>query len=90
MTNTTKTATESQVAQLRLRAVNDVTRRIMADGVILSPEQADDLGEEVLAWISGRLGLNVRATDRGVECVPPKNYVGVDENGERVTAEDVW
>lgn len=56
-------ATETQIAQLRLHAVNDVTRAIMADGVHLTHEQADDLGEEALAWIGGRLGLNVRGLE---------------------------
>jgi len=67
----TTPATEEQMTQLRRRAVNDATREIMRDGVFLTQEQADDLGEETLGWIGGRLGLNVKATDRGVECTPP-------------------
>ena len=63
-------ATEAQIEQLRKHAVNDVTREIMRDGVLLSHDQADELGEEVLGWMGGRLGLSVKATDRGVECSP--------------------
>jgi hypothetical protein len=69
-------ATEAQIEQLRARAVNDVTREIMASGIRLTHEQADELGAEVLGWMKGRLGLNVKATDRGVECTPPKHYSG--------------
>jgi hypothetical protein len=73
---TTTNATEAQIEQLRARAVNDVTREIMASGIRLTHEQADELGAEVLGWMGGRLGLNVKATDRGVECTPPKHYSG--------------
>lgn len=83
------TATESQLSAIRARAVNDTTREIMATGILLSHKQADQLGEEALAWIGGRLGLNVRETDRGVECTPPVHYVGTDANGNRVTADEV-
>jgi hypothetical protein len=85
---TTNTATNEQIEQLRLHAVNDVTREIMAHGVLLTHDQADDLGEEVLAWIGGRLGLNVKSTDLGVECTPPVHYVGRDEDGNLATAEE--
>lgn len=81
-------ATDEQITQLRAHAVNDITRKIMADGVSLTHEQADDLGAETLGWIGGRLGLNVKATDTGVECTPPVHYVGRDADGNLVTAED--
>ena len=61
-------ATEDALAALRSRAVNAVTREIMADGIRLSHTQAADLGDETMAWIKGRLGLSVTTTDRGVEC----------------------
>ena len=79
--NTLETATETQIIQLRARAVNDVTREIMADGVLLTHAQADELGEETVSWIGGRLGLDVRATDRGVECTPPSPGVSKDSAG---------
>lgn len=65
-----RSATEDQIAQIRRHAVNDVTREIMAHGIMLSHEQADTLGEATLAWIASRLGLSVAETDRGVECTP--------------------
>lgn len=67
----TTAATDAQIEQLRLHAVNDATREIMARGVLLTHEQADELGEETLAWIGGRLGLDVKETDTGVLCTPP-------------------
>lgn len=73
MTMTTN-ATDAQIEQLRLRAVNDVTREIMAHGIMLSHDQADDLGEDTMAWISGRLELHVQSTSDGVLCIPPKHY----------------
>lgn len=75
MTNL-NTATDEQIEQLRRHAVNDTTRPIAAEGILLTHEQADDLGEEVLGWMYGRLLLNIQATDRGVECAPPKSYTG--------------
>jgi hypothetical protein len=83
------TATATQIDQIRLRAANDVTREIAQHGLVLTHEQADDLGEESLAWLGGRLGLSVEETDRGVECTPPVHNVGRDEDGELVTADDV-
>lgn len=72
----TNTATETQLTALRAHAVNDVTRQIMADGIVLSHEQADELGEETLGWIGARLGLNVTETDTNVLCTPPRSYTG--------------
>lgn len=63
-------AREEQLDALRRQAVNDVTREIMHEGVLLTHEEADDLGEEVLDWMEYRLGLNVTETDAGVECRP--------------------
>ena len=59
---------EAQLDALRARAVNDVTRAIMATGITLTFGQVDDLGDETMAWIGSRLGLSVTTTDRGVEC----------------------
>jgi hypothetical protein len=63
------TATEIQIATIRARRVDDTARAMMADGVTLTHEQADDLGDETMSWLSSRLGLTVRETDSGVECV---------------------
>jgi len=61
---------EEQLDQLRLHAVNDVTRRIATEGCTLTHDEADELGEETLAWMRTRLGLRVKVTDAGVECRP--------------------
>lgn len=66
MTNPT-IATATQIEQLRLRAVNDVTREIAAQGIRLTHDQADDLGAEVVDWMRTRLGLSIETTDRGVD-----------------------
>jgi len=59
---------EAQLDALRSRAINDVTRAIMADGITLTFGDVDDLGDATMAWIGSRLGLSVTTTDRGVEC----------------------
>ena len=59
---------QAQLDALRSRAINDVTRAIMATGITLTFGDVDDLGDETLAWIGSRLGLSVTTTDRGVEC----------------------
>jgi len=59
---------KAQLDALRSRAINDVTRAIMADGITLTFGDVDDLGDETMAWIGSRLGLSVTTTDRGVEC----------------------
>lgn len=64
------TATDTQIEQLRRHAVNDVTREIMTNGIMLTHDQADDLGEEVVDWMRTRLDLRIRSTDRGLECSP--------------------
>lgn len=66
----TATATEDQITQLRRHAVNDMTREIMANGIKLTWEQADDLGDEVLDWMGKRLGLKSRTTDAGITFTP--------------------
>jgi hypothetical protein len=77
MTNL-NTATDEQIEQLRRHAVNDLTRLVAAEGILLTHDQADDLGEEVLGWMRGRLGVNLKSTDRGIECTPPPHYTGED------------
>lgn len=65
---TIQTATETQIATIRARRVDDTARAMMTAGVMLTHEQADDLGDECLDWLRSRLGLRVAETDRGVEC----------------------
>lgn len=66
---------EAQIRSLRAQAVDSVTLEIMAHGIVLTRDQADDLGEPTLDWMAGRLGLDVRETDAGVECTPPRGDV---------------
>lgn len=66
-------ATEPQITQLRRHAVNDVTREIMAHGVKLTWDQAEELGDETIDWMSGRLGLNRQTSDTGVIFTPPEH-----------------
>jgi len=66
------TATDDQLAQLRRHAVNTVTREIMANGIKLTWEQADDLGDEVIDWMGTRLGLKSRTTDAGIVFSPTR------------------
>lgn len=60
----------AEVAALRLRAVNDATRTVARDGLSLSHQEADSLGEEVLAWARQRLGVRVETDSDGVRLVP--------------------
>ena len=69
-TQTPAIATEAQIKQLRAHAVNTTTREIMAQGVKLTWAQADDLGDETIDWMSGRLGLNKRTTNEGITFTP--------------------
>lgn len=87
MTNKT-IATDDQLTQIRLRAVNDVTREIMSTGIRLTHEQSDALGEEAIEWIGVRLGLNVQETDTGVECTPPKHYSGEAARAAGIESDD--
>lgn len=61
-------ATETQIATIRARRMDDTARAMMIDGVMLTHEQADALGEEAMGWLRSRLGLRVTVTDRGIEC----------------------
>lgn len=64
------TATETQLATIRARSINATARAMMVDGITLTHAQADELGDDGLAWIADRLGLSVVETDIGVECSP--------------------
>ena len=65
-----RSAARAQIRALRLRAVNGVTRAIARDGLSLSHQEADSLGEEVLAWARQRLGVRVETDSDGVRLVP--------------------
>lgn len=63
-------ATDTQLATIRARRIDDNARAMMVDGVTLTHAQAAELGDDGLAWIADRLGLSVVETDIGVECSP--------------------
>jgi hypothetical protein len=64
------TATETHLATIRARRIDDTARAMLREGVTLTHEQADELGDDGLAWIASRLGLSVVETDLRVECSP--------------------
>lgn len=80
------TATATHLEQLRLRAVNDVTREIAAQGVRLTHEQADDLGEVVIDWMRGELDLAIYTDDVGVT-LAPRDRLADDSADETSTDE---
>lgn len=95
----TNTATEAQLDTIRTRAVNDEARAMMAGGVTLTHEQADELGGEALDWMRYRLALDIKETDVGTECAPhvkapPKAHVraGGHRTADALTADeaDEW
>jgi hypothetical protein len=67
---TTTTATAAQIDTIRARRVDATARAMMTDGVTLTHEQADDLGDEAMVWLRTRLGLSVETTDAGVVATP--------------------
>lgn len=81
--------TAAALSSIRAMRVDDAARDLAMRGAILTHEQADDIGEERLGWVRDRLGLNVSETTDGTELTPPVHFVGVDEDGARITAEDV-
>lgn len=60
----------SRLASIRRRAFNDTTRAMMRDGIQLTHEEADELGEEALDWLRNRLRLDVRISEDGITASP--------------------
>ncbi len=58
----------TQLKTIAARRIDNTARAMMRNGVTLTHEQSDTLGEEGMAWIRTRLGLVVRTTDTGVVC----------------------
>jgi hypothetical protein len=61
-------ATQDQIQAIERRAYNDTTRRMAREGVTLSYEQVEIVGEEGIDWLQHRLGLQCTATHDGIEC----------------------
>ena len=59
-------ATMIEIETIRDRAYNDTARRMRYRGVALTHEQAAELGQEALDWLTSRIGLLVYETDGGV------------------------
>jgi hypothetical protein len=58
----------SELAALRIQAVNAITRKLAETGFGLTHDQVDELGDEGIDWIRNRLGLVVTPYARIVEC----------------------
>jgi len=67
-----KIATADQLGVIRRRAYDQVARDMARDGVRLSWEQADDLGDEAIDWMRSRLGLKSMTDDRGLTFRPSR------------------
>jgi hypothetical protein len=65
-----ETATEVQLAAIAARAVDDVARAIARDGLVLTWEQAEEIGDAGGQWLRDRLGLRATTSDRGVTYRP--------------------
>lgn len=83
LTNLT-TATDDQIEQLRLRAVNETTRGIARTGIRLTWDQADDLGDMISDWMRKRLDLRMTTDHSGVTFCPREGYLSeTDLRGAR-------
>lgn len=69
-TKAVRTFKKAQLEEIRHHAVNDVTREIMSNGIKLTWDEADDLGDETLDWMRTRLGLKSSTTDSGITFKP--------------------
>lgn len=65
---TPRSATALTLETIRARRVDDEARRVSREGVLLTHDEADALGDEGLDWLRTRLGLRAKETDRGIEC----------------------
>jgi hypothetical protein len=68
-------ATKKQLDTIQARRFDDVARSMMDTGVVLTFDQADELGDEALDWLEKRLGLRVATTDSGVEALAESEEV---------------
>lgn len=68
-------ATRAQIETIEARAYDDVAREMASEGLELSYEQADAIGDDGIAWLEQRLGLRCTETDVGVECTPRQEDV---------------
>lgn len=70
MTSTQKQiATEKQIQAILAQAANSITREIRDNGICLTHEQSDEIGDIGRDWLRDRLGLRAMSSDVGVEFV---------------------
>lgn len=62
--------TPEDIAQIRLMAVNDRTRKFGEHGIRLSHDEADEIGEVALDWLRDRFDLRLVTDDRGTMLLP--------------------
>jgi hypothetical protein len=66
-------ATKEFVESVKIQAVTFAARDAERNGVFLTWDQVDEVGDEGTAWIEGRLSLLAQdSTDRGIQYVPQK------------------
>jgi len=63
-------ATIQQMATIRHRRVDDTARKMMTEGVRLSWEQVNVLGEEAIDWMRKRLSLSMTTDEYGAAFTP--------------------
>lgn len=62
-------ATAKHIEAIGNQAYNAVAREIRDNGIFLTHEQSDDIGDMGHDWLVSRLGLRAFTTDAGVEFV---------------------
>ena len=76
---TLRQATGAQIETIEANAYNDLARQMEAQGIHLTHDQADQIGDLGLDWLTRRLGLTVEADAHGVTFTPASEasrYVG--------------
>ena len=68
-------ATEAHIAAINAKAFNAAARE-MLDGVRMTHEQSDEIGDEGKMWLIARLGLAARTDDAGVTYTTHRIYEG--------------
>ena len=76
-TMTTDRDTREQVMDaIEHRAINDVTREIQRDGIVLTWDEADRIGDAGAQWLRDRLGLTAETAENGVVYRPETDSYG--------------
>lgn len=62
-------ATYTHTQAIKARAMNAAAREIRDNGILLTHDQCDDIGDLGRDWLRTRLGLRAVTSDAGVEFV---------------------